>query len=87
MLDLKNHPYFTEYEDPKTGVKSYILTERVGYAQQHFYFTNTSLTPDGKYLWIRCINPPALVCNLAVVSLDPENPFIRNFPGAGYDGL
>ena len=86
MYDLSKHPYFEEYVDPKTGVKSYILTERVGFAQQHFYFTNTSLTPDGKYLWIRCINPPALICNLAVVSLDPENPFIRNFPGAGYSG-
>ncbi len=86
MYDLSKHPYFEEYVDPKTGVKSYILTKRVGFAQQHFYFTNTSLTPDGKYLWIRCINPPALICNLAVVSLDPENPFIRNFPGAGYSG-
>ena len=86
MYDLSKHPYFEEYVDPKSGVKSYILKERVGFAQQHFYFTNTSLTPDGKYLWIRCINPPALICNLAVVSLDPENPFIRNFPGAGYSG-
>ena len=86
MYDLSKHPYFEEYVDPKSGVKSYILKERVGVAQQHFYFTNTSLTVDGKYLWIRCINPPALVCNLAVVSLDPENPFIRNFPGAGYSG-
>lgn len=86
MYDLSKHPYFEEYTDPKSGVKSYILKERVGFAQQHFYFCNTSLTPDGKYLWIRCINPPALICNLAVVSLDPENPFIRNFPGAGYSG-
>jgi len=80
MFDISKHPYFEEYIDPKTGVKSYILTERVGFAQQHFYFTNTSVTHDGKYLWIRYINPPALVCNLAVVSLDPENPFIRSFP-------
>lgn len=86
MYDLSKHPYFEEYIDPKSGVKSYILKERVGFAQQHFYFCNTSLTPDGKYLWIRCINPPALICNLAVVSLDPDNPFIRNFPGAGYSG-
>ncbi len=86
MYDLSKHPYFEEYVDPKSGVRSYILKERVGFAQQHFYFTNTSLTHDGKYLWIRCINPPALICNLAVVSLDPENPFIRNFPGAGYSG-
>ena len=28
MLDLKNHPYFEEYQDPKSGVTSYILTEK-----------------------------------------------------------
>ena len=28
MYDLSKHPYFEEYIDSKTGVKSYILTER-----------------------------------------------------------
>lgn len=86
MYDISKHPFFEEYIDPKTGVKSYILKERVAFAQQNFYFCNQSLTPDGKYLWIRCINPPARIISLAVVSLDPENPFIRNIPGAGSSG-
>lgn len=85
MINLVNHPYFSEYIDPKSGVKSYLLTEKISKMQQHFYFCNTSLTFDSKYLWIRCSNPPAMIQSLAVVSLDPEEPFIRQFQGAGSD--
>ncbi len=86
MLNLDKHPYFKEYVDEKTGVKSYFLTKKVAKLQQHNYFCNTSITYDNKYMWIRCINPPALIQTLAVVSLDAENPFIRHFPGAGFSG-
>ncbi len=86
MIDLERHPYFTSYIDPETGIKSYVLTERVAEAQRHFYFVNTSLTYDSKYLWIVCSNAPARINSLAVVSLDPDNPFIRHFPGAGFTG-
>ena len=86
MIDLVNHPYFTEYTDPVSGVKSYFLKEKVSQLQQHFYFCNSSLTSDGKYLWIRCSNPPAMIQTLAVVSLDPDNPFIRQYQGAGFSG-
>ncbi len=85
MLDLKNHPYFTEYKDPVSGVVSYFLAKKVADMQQHFYFSECSLTEDGKYLWIRCINPPAQFVHLAVVSMDAENPSIKAFPGAGLD--
>ena len=27
MFDLSKHPYFTEYIDPQSGVKSYVLTD------------------------------------------------------------
>lgn len=83
MLNLEKHPYFKEYIDPESGVKSYFLTEKVGALQQHFYFSECSLTDDGKYLWIRVSNPPAQFLHLAVVSMDPDNPFIRSFPAAG----
>ena len=79
MLDLKNHPYFEEYTDPKSGVVSYILTEKTADMQKHFYFSESSLTDDGKYLWIRCVNPPSGCEYLAVVSMDAGNPFIRPF--------
>ncbi len=83
MVDLARHPYFEEFIDPESGVKSYILTKKVARLHQHFYFSECSLTDDSKYLWIRCLNPPANFIHLAVVSMDPDNPFIRSFPGAG----
>ena len=82
MFDLSKHPYFTPYKDPKSGIVSYVLTEKVASLQRHFYFAQPSITADGKYLWFLCFNPPARYMTLGVVSLDPENPFIRNFAHA-----
>lgn len=82
MFDLSRHPYFTEYIDPKSKVKSYVLTEKIAPLQQHFYFAQPSVTEDGKYLWLYCAYPPATYMVLAVVSLDPDNPFYRVFPHA-----
>ncbi len=86
MLNLDRHPYFTKYADEQSGVVSYILTEHVAALQQSFYFSQPSVTEDGKYLWIMCANPPARYRTLAVVSLDCENPFIRHFPHASPSG-
>lgn len=86
MLNLEQHPFFEEYVDEKTGVKSYILRKKVAQIQQNFYFTNPCLTNDGKFLWFRCLNEPSQVASLGVVSLDNENPFIRQFPGTAYKG-
>ena len=85
MFDLSKHPYFEKYTDPASGVESYILTKRIATVQQHFYFSQGSVTADGKYLWIRCSFPPARHQSLAVVSLDPDNPFIRHFPHAAIE--
>ena len=85
MFDLSKHPFFSEYIDKKSGVKSYILTKRVAQMQKHFYFAQPSLTKNGKYLWFVCCNPPARYSTLAVVSLDPKDPFIRHFPHAAPD--
>ncbi|MBQ8321688.1 MAG: hypothetical protein IJX92_04920 [Clostridia bacterium] len=85
MYDLSRHPYFTPYTDKKSGVTSYVLTERVGTLQKHFYFAQPSVTSDGKYLFVTCCNPPARYSTLALVSLDPDNPFIRHFPNASPD--
>jgi len=87
MFDLSKHPYFTKYTDPKSGVESYILTKKVAEVQQSFYFAQPSVTKDGKYLWIMCSYPPARYRTLAVVSLDPDNPFIRHFPHAAPTNL
>lgn len=86
MYQLEKHPYFEKFTDPKTGVESFVLTRRIGKMQQHFYFSQPSVTKDGKYLWIRCSFPPAKYQSLAVVSLDPDDPFIRHFPHAAIAG-
>lgn len=83
MLDLSRHPYFEEFVDEKTGVKSYILRKRVAELQMPLYFTEMGITYDSKYMWFKCLNWPAEFAYLGVVSLDPDNPFIRSFPGAG----
>jgi len=82
MSDLSRHPYFKEFKDPESGVVSYILEQRAATLQRHFYFAQSSVTRDGKYLWLLCANPPAQYMTLAVVSLDPDKPFIRHFPNA-----
>ena len=79
MFDLSRHPYFTAYTDKKSGITSYVLTEKAAAMQRHFYFAQPSISADGKYLWFLCFNPPARYMTLGVVSLDPEKPFIRNF--------
>ncbi|MBR6789694.1 MAG: hypothetical protein IKM31_02360 [Oscillospiraceae bacterium] len=86
MIRLEDHPCFTKYTDPKSGVESYLLTEKVAGMYQHFYFSESSVTKDGRYLWIICTNPPSWFKTLAVVSLDPDDPFIRHFPQAGISG-
>ena len=80
--DLASHPYFTPWTDPQSGKVSYILTEKVAALQKSFYFVNTSLSPDGAWLWFEAAHPPAPVKYLAAVCLDPQNPDIRLFPRA-----
>lgn len=44
MFDLSRHLLFTEYTDPKSDVKSYVLTERVAGIQSSFI----SLSPPSR---------------------------------------
>ncbi|WP_159884791.1 hypothetical protein [Paenibacillus puerhi] len=79
-FNLENHPYFTEWVDPISGVKSYVLTKKQAPIQQSFYFSNYSISNDEKWLWFFTFYPPATYRSLGVVSLDPDNPFIQCFP-------
>src|SRR3712207_942854 len=81
---LTDHPHFTPWTDPESGVESFILTERVAPLQQSFYFTNPSVSPDERWLWFYTAFPPAPYKCLAVVSLDPARPLIRHFPAAAF---
>ena len=82
MIDFERLDLFEEYTDEKTGVRSYILNEKPAEYVQSFYFTNQSLSDDQKYLWMYCFYPPLRHHSLGVVSLDPENPFVRVFKEA-----
>ena len=81
-IDLSTHPYFESWCDPLSGVESFILTERVAPWQKGFYFVNSSISPDGNWLWMETAFPPNPVKHLAVVGLDPGKPVIRYFPNA-----
>lgn len=85
-LSLSKHPYFEEFIDPQSGVKSYILKEKVAQLQQNFYFSEIGLTDDNEYMWFQCMNWPAEFIYLGVMSMNPEKPFIRAFPAAGIHG-
>ncbi len=80
---LDHHPYFSPFDDPQSGVRSYILEQRVAPLQQTFYYTNPSISAGEKYLWFYTAFPPNPSRTLGVVSLDPARPFIRHFPQAG----
>ena len=84
MIDFEKLPYFEEFVDPESGVKSYILKQDQAKCTQGFYFTNQSMSADQKYLWMYCFFPPLRQRCLGVVSLDPENPFVRVFKEVGF---
>jgi hypothetical protein len=82
--NLKNHPYFTSWTDPASGVESFILSERVAPIQQSFYFTNSSVSKDGQWLWIYAAFPPSPHKFLASFSLDPTRPEKHLYLQAGF---
>ena len=84
--DLAKHPYFTEYKDPASGIVSYVLTERVAPVQFPFYFTNSSMSNDGEYLWFYVAFPPNPHLFLGRAALNPEKPDIKWFPQAYFSG-
>lgn len=59
MTPLDNPDLFETWTDPTSGVTSYVLTPRVAPVQQSFYFTNPSLSADGRYLWFYTAYPPS----------------------------
>ena len=78
--DLGKHPFFTRWEDPASGAVSFILTERVAPVQFPFYFTNSSMSADGEYLWFYAAFPPNPHKFLGQVALNPEKADIKWFP-------
>lgn len=83
-MNLDKHPFFEPWQDPQSGVRSYLLRERVAPIQQTFYFTTGSVSNDERWLWFYAAFPPNRQKSLGCVCLDPENPVIRHFPQAGF---
>lgn len=81
-LHPESSPLFTPWQDPQSGVTSYILSARCAAWQQSFYFTNANVSADGRYLWLYCANPPTPGHILGVVDLKEQT--IRSFPETGF---
>lgn len=60
--DFLDSTLFTEWTDPVSGIRSYILApgdQRCAPIQQSFYYVNPSLSADFRYYWFYCAFPPA----------------------------
>ena len=87
MYDLNKHPFFESWQDPVSGVDSFILSKKIAPFQQSFYFTNSSISADEQWLWFYAVFPPNKQRTLAAVSLNPAKPEIKHFPQAGFTGV
>ena len=71
-----------------SGVEYYVLTKKVATYQQSFYFSNNSMTNDGRFLWFYCSFPPvfnASTRQLGVVDFEKDEIHLFNdtlFSGA-----
>lgn len=59
MTTLHERDEFTEWIDPQSDIRSYILSKRVAPHQQSFYFVNQSFSADGHFLWFYTFFPPS----------------------------
>ena len=56
---MHNSTLFSDYTDPQSNVCCHILTSRVAPLQEGFYFVNSSISPNNRFLWFYCCFPPA----------------------------
>lgn len=84
MIDFAKSNLLTPHTIPETGLTIYLLTEKVAPLQQGFYFVNSSMSDDGRYLWFYCAFPPTAGKTLGLV--DFETGTIQHFPQTGFGG-
>ena len=81
-IDLSNRRLFTPVTHPESGVTIYVLTRKVAPVQEAFYFTNESISADGRYLWFYTAFPPSASAargrTLGVVDFETQE--VRHFP-------
>lgn len=88
IIDPGSHACFEPWTDPQSGVTSYLLSTQVAPQQQSFYFTNASLSSDGRWLWFYVSFPPNPVRTLGRVDLwstECAEDAITYFPRSGFD--
>ena len=69
--------HFSKQTDP-SGAVYYVLDTHVAARQQGFYFVNSSMSDDGRYLWFYTFYPPARYRTLGVVDFEKDE--VYNFP-------
>jgi hypothetical protein len=81
-IDLSNRRLFTPVTNPESDVTSYVLTRKVAPVQEAFYFTNDSISADGRYLWFYTAFPPSASAahGRTLGVLDFETQEVRHFP-------
>ncbi|MDA3960049.1 MAG: hypothetical protein PF961_04595 [Planctomycetota bacterium] len=85
-FDLSRHPLFSPWTDPFSSVTSYLLTKRVAPVQYSLPSPYGGISKDERWLWLACVHPPNPQPSLALVHLDPADPWIRHFPQFGFSG-
>jgi hypothetical protein len=83
-IDLSESELFEPQKGTRSAVPVYILTEKVAPLQQGFYFVNSGMTDDARFLWFYCAFPPSLVKTLGFI--DFETGQVWHFPETQFSG-
>ncbi|GDY13679.1 hypothetical protein LBMAG53_25570 [Planctomycetota bacterium] len=85
MFDPASHPAFSAVQDPVSGTVSWHLDGAIAPVQRNLYYTNPSISGDGRWLWFAVAFPPNPQIFLARIGLDPAEPTPRWFPQAAFE--
>ncbi len=77
MFTPETSKHFKKYVD-EGGVVSYILTTRTAPVQQGIYYTNPSMTDDGRYLFFWGTYPPGNIKTVAVLDFETDEITVHN---------
>lgn len=82
MERIRQSKHFVKYIDPVSGVVSFVFDNAFVPHTQSFYFTNPSITDDGRYIWMYCAFPPAgsMLNGRSLGVIDLENDTFIHFP-------
>ncbi|MAU10393.1 MAG: hypothetical protein CL607_11265 [Anaerolineaceae bacterium] len=83
-MDILKSDLFTPWQDPESGVTSYILSKKVAPVQEVFYYVNNSMSADDRYLWFFCAYPPSASRTLGL--LDMQTGEMNAFPDTQFSG-